>query len=362
MLTRIRLLFAVLLLAPSAYAQSHRLLYVAVPGIRADQKLGGTGVLVFDIDHDHKFLKRIRVPALGDMTNPVAAKGICASAATGRLYVSTPKDMTCLDLVTEKVLWTKAYPAGCDRMSIAPDGKTIYLPTFEGPYWHVVDAMTGDEIAKVTPNSGSHNTVWGPDGKHIYLAGLKSPILTVADATTNTASASVGPFANFIRPFTVDSKSSRVYVCINDLLGFEIGDLTTGQKLARVEITGVEKGPVKRHGCPSHGIALSPDEKEIWVCDGHNQMLHVFDNTEMPPRQLTSIAVRDQPGWITFTRDGQYAYPSTGEVIDPKTHKIILALQDETGAPVHSEKLMEIDVDATGKPTQTADQFGVGRK
>jgi DNA-binding beta-propeller fold protein YncE len=356
-----RLVLALLLLAPSAFAD-HRMLYVAVPGIRNDPKVGGTGILVFDIDHDHKFLRRIPVPALGDVANPIAAKGICASAVTGRLYVSTPKDMTCLDLVTEKVVWTKAYNAGCDRMSIAPDGKTIYLPTFEGPYWHVVDAMTGEEIAKITPNSGAHNTVWGPDGKHVFLAGLKSPLLTVADASTNAASATVGPFANSIRPFTVDSKSARVYVCVNELLGFEIGDLATGQKLARVEVTGESKGPVRRHGCPSHGIALSPDEKELWLCDGHNQKLHVFDNTAMPPSQIASIPLRDQPGWVTFTRDGQYAYPSTGEVIDPKTKKILLALQDETGAPVHSEKLMEIDVDPSGKPTQTADQFGVGRR
>ena len=26
--------------------------------------------------------------------------------------------------------------------------------------------------------------------------------------------------------------------------------------------------------------------------------------------------LRDEPGWITFSIDGQYAYPSTGDVID----------------------------------------------
>ena len=38
--------------------------------------------------------------------------------------------------------------------------------------------------------------------------------------------------------------------------------------------------------------------------------------------------MRDQPGWITFSLDGRYAYPSTGEVIDT-TKKIVAALKDE---------------------------------
>ena len=82
-----------------------------------------------------------------------------------------------------------------------------------------------------------------------------------------------------IRPFTVNAAQTRCYVNVNELLGFEVGDLTTGKKLHRVEVQGSEKGPVKRHGCPSHGIGLTPDERELWLCDGHNNAVHVFDNT-----------------------------------------------------------------------------------
>ena len=99
-------------------------------------------------------------------------------------------------------------------------------------------------------------------------------------------------------------------------------------------MTGYEKGPVKRHGCPSHGIALTPDEKEIWLADGANSKVHVFDATVMPPKQIATIGVRDQPGWITFSLDGRYAYPSTGEVIDAATKQIVTTLSDEAGMPL----------------------------
>jgi DNA-binding beta-propeller fold protein YncE len=170
----------------------------------------------------------------------------------------------------------------------------------------------------------------------------------------------VGPFSAAIRPFTVNSANTLCFVNVNGLLGFEIGDLTTGKVLHRVEVQGIAKGPVKRHGCPSHGIGLTPDEKEIWLCDAANSRVHVFDATVMPPNQITSGALREQPGWVTFSLDGRYAYPSTGEVIDTKTKKIITALKDETGREVHSEKMVEI-VFQNGVPVRNGDQFGLGR-
>jgi hypothetical protein len=95
--------------------------------------------------------------------------------------------------------------------------------------------------------------------------------------------------------------------------------------------------------------------------DGANQRLHVFDATAMPPRYLTSIElVVDQPGWVTFSLDGRTAYPSTGEVIDTRTRKIVAHLRDEEGRQVQSEKLLEIDF-AEGIPVRAGDQFGVGR-
>ena len=105
---------------------------------------------------------------------------------------------------------------------------------------------------------------------------------------------------------------------------------------------GYKQGPIKRHGCPSHGVGLTPDEREVWVVDAANQSIHVFDATVMPPKQLESIKLKDEPGWVTFSLDGKYAYPSTGDVIDTKTRKIITELKDETGAAVQSEKMIEI--------------------
>jgi hypothetical protein len=341
-------------------AGTRNLLYVACPGVRNYLEYGGHGLLVFDIDQGHRWIKRIPLGGLDDNGQPINVKGVCASAVTGRIYVSTVKTLMCVDLTTEQLLWERAYEGGCDRMSMDPRGKFIYLPSFEGPHWNVVDAITGDVLAKLTPDSGAHNTLVGADGRFAYLAGLKSPLLAIADTSQHQIVRSVGPFAAAIRPFTLNAGQTRCYVCVNELLGFEIGDLTTGKKLARVEVPGFSKGKVKRHGCPSHGIGLTPDEREVWVVDAFNQRLHVFDNTVEPPKPMANIELRDEPGWITFSLDGRWAYPSNGQVIDTQSKRVSVQLTDEHDAAVQSEKMVQI-VFQDGKPIQVGDQFGIGR-
>lgn len=341
-------------------AQSpRRLLYVVTPGIRNDLQYGGAGIVVYDIDAGYSFVKRLSTTASRE-EKPDNIKGVCANAATGRLYFTTPKKIYCFNLLKEEVVWEKIPPHGADRMSITPDGKTIYVPSFEKDTWNVLSAADGQVIATIETRSGAHNTLCSLDGRRMYLAGLKSPILSIADTATHRIAATAGPFSAPIRPFTVNGRQTRCYVCVNDLLGFEIGDLETGLKLARVQVQGFSKGPVARHGCPSHGVGLTPDEKELWLCDAHNRRMHVFDLTANPPRQIASIACRQEPGWITFSLDGKHAWPSTGQVIDTATKRIIATLGDPKGGQVHSEKMIEIQW-LEGRPYRIGDQFGLGR-
>ena len=346
--------------ATAAIGAEERFLYVAVPGIRAELQYGGHGILVFNMDHGHRFIRRIPTAGLDKKGQPLNVKGVCASVITKRLYISTTETLSCLDLLSEKVLWERPYEGGCDRMALAPDGKTMFLPSLEKGHWHLVDAMNGDVLKKIEPKSGAHNTIFGLNGEEAYLAGLKSPELTIVDTRTREVKGTVGPFGAFIRPFTVNGRQTLCFVNVNELLGFEIGDLKSGKFLHRIEVAGFSKGATKRHGCPCHGIGLTPDESEVWLADSFNRRLHIFDATVMPPKQKMSIALRDEPGWVTFSIDGQYAYPSTGDVIDPKTHKVLLGLRDEEGREVQSEKLLEIDF-AGKDPVRAGDQFGLGR-
>jgi DNA-binding beta-propeller fold protein YncE len=337
-----------------------RYLYVAVPGIRNYLGYGGHGILVFDIANNHRFVKRITTKGFNENGAPSNVKGIAVSVPLNSVYISTLDKLQRIDLSTEKIIWEKKYDGGTDRMSVSPDGKTMYLPSLEKTFWNVVDCETGDIIApKIEVVRRAHNTLYGSSGNQVYMADIASPLLHVADPQTHTIVRKIGPFGNGIRPFTVNGNESMVFVTVDSLLGFEAGDLKTGKKIARIVVEGWNMGPVRRHGNPSHGIGLTPDEKELWLCDGFNMRMHVF-SAHPPYQQLTTIPLQDMPGWITFSIDGKYAYPSSGEVIDVKTRQILYTLKDEFHNSVASEKMLEIEM-KDGKVIKAADQFGVGR-
>src|SRR6185436_15207890 len=97
----------------------------------------------------------------------------------------------------------------------------------------------------------------------------------------------------------------------------------------------------------------------VWVVDGINNYIHIFDNTRMPPRQIESIKTSAGPFWITVGIDGKLAYVSSGDIIDMKTRKIVGQMKDEYGRTMYSEKLLDM-VFTNGKLTRVANQFGNG--
>ena len=334
-------------------------LYVATPGIRDYLGYGGHGLVVFDIDNNHQFVKRIPTKGYHPDRRPANVKGVAVSQQLNSIYISTLYSLQRIDLETEKLLWEVPYAGGCDRMAISPDGKIMYLPSLEKDFWNVVQCESGEIIAKIKVHARAHNTIYGSSGQWAYMADIASPFLHVADTKTHTVDRKIGPFSAGVRPFTIDSSETRVFVTVNELLGFEVGDLKSGEKLASVKVLGWDKGPVRRHGNPSHGIGLTPDEKEIWVCDGHNMRMHIF-SAQPPYQQQTTIPLSDMPGWVTFSMDGQYAYPSSGEVIHARRREVLYLLKDEHHNTVSSEKMVEI-FKKEGKAIANGDQFGVGR-
>jgi len=344
--------------------QPRRLLYAGVPGVGNATNHGGVGILVFDIDNGYKFVKRIPTWTTAEGKPAEGVRGIAANAATGRLFVSTGRRLGAFDLQTDKVVWEQSYEQQCcDRMALSPDGQTLYVPAVRAPKWFVVNAADGAVIKTIDKEGSPHNTIYSDDGAHAYLAsqGRQPPFITVTDAKTHTVSRQIGPFGDVVRPFTINGRQTLVFANTNNLLGFEVADLATGKVIHRVAVKDLPVANSPVHGTPSHGIAMTADETEIWVADNTNHQLHVFDATVMPPAQKTTVKLRDEPGWIAFSLDGRTAFASTGDLVDVKSKTIVATLQDERGTAVESEKMVEIDF-VDGRPVRASDQFGKGAK
>ena len=218
------LLLLALAVPASAAGLSGRYLYVAEPGIRDYVEYGGHGLLVYDIDHGHKLVKRIPTAGVNEAGKPLNVKGICASITLKRVYITTIKTLMAVDLLSEKLLWEKSYDGGCDRLAISPDGKTIYVPSLEANHWNVVDAESGEVIHKIVTNSGAHNTILDP-GQGSVHGWTQVPYLFVSSAKDYSIQRKVGPFGASIRSLTVNAEETLCFVNVNELLGFEVGNL-----------------------------------------------------------------------------------------------------------------------------------------
>ena len=128
-------IFAALLFAAVSQAADRHLLYMASPD-GAQPGGSGEGVLIFDIDDGHKFVRRIDVPIFKE-----GIRGFCANAKTHRAYYSTTNHtLGCLDLETDKIVWEKKYPSGCDRAAVTPDEKELWISDQDGKRLYIFDA------------------------------------------------------------------------------------------------------------------------------------------------------------------------------------------------------------------------------
>jgi len=334
--------------------REQRLLYVALPDSDADADRS-IRILVFDIANSHRFVRRIPLWPAARADEAETVRGIAAHAPSRRVYVSTTKRLAAIDLETDRIVWEKDYDGHCcERMAISPDGETIYAPAFGSPRWLVVRATTGEQRASIGVTGWPRATIYARDGRYVFLGAWDSPVLSVADTARHAVVRTVGPFGGSVCPFAVNGKNTLAFANVDGLVGFEVGDLQTGLILDRVAVDGYDKAAAAPYECPSHGIAFTPGERELWVADGVRNRLHVFDSVVYPPAQVAAIELSAQPRAITFSVDGRFAYTSTGEVVDAAIKKISGRLEDTRHATVSSEHLVEIDF-LDGRPIRSGD-------
>lgn len=345
------------------------LIYVTLPGtLEGSWDQNGNGIVVLDARNHYNFVKRIPTWDVPASRFPEQVAGVTASPVTQMIYVAARGRLGAWDLTTENKVWENAYDGQCcERPQIAPDGSFLYVGSDLKDFWYVVNPKTGDLITKVqSPLSpGAHNLNLSLDGKLAFMSP-NGKVMGIADTTQHKLWKTIA-FPDNIRVFVVNHDASLIYSNINNLLGFVIADVKSGRILHQVEVQGfgwpekwnVTPRPRIPHGCPSHGIALTNDERELWLVDGINNYIHIFDNTTMPPKQIESIKTTAGPYWITVGLDGKLAYVSSGDIIDMKTRKIVGQLKDEYGRTMYSEKLLDM-VFTGGKLTRVANQFGNG--
>jgi DNA-binding beta-propeller fold protein YncE len=266
-----------------------------------------------------------------------------------------------VDLLSGQLLWDKVLHApGVDRGSLTPDGATLFLPTWESdyssPYELVVDALTGRVRGRIALPPRSHDTVVSLDGTRVFMETKSATAtMTVANTATNEVVGTIKGYCcgGVLGPFSVNARGTLM---VNDVVGFhgfEVANIVAGHVIASVRILGP--------GTAGHGIAFTPDDREVWVNDGGAPLVYVFDMTATPPRQAETVHVSNpSPHWVTFSLDGRFAYVAGRKGSSDPTDIIDAQTFERVGQLSASEDLLEVDMNANAV-VAVGNQFGVGR-
>jgi YVTN family beta-propeller protein len=132
------------------------------------------------------------------------------------------------------------------------------------------------------------------------------------------------------RPFAIASKAGKIYSALGGFLGFAVLDMDNDE-VNRVPLPG---GGREASVCqkfepdtPTHGVALTPDGKELWITsmvDGSVYVYYTATGTFSKPVHVGGAC----PNWIAVTPNGEYVAVSNSDrntvsIIDARTEKVV---------------------------------------
>jgi YVTN family beta-propeller protein len=238
--------------------------------------------------------------------------GIAATAAGDRIFLTIENtkgdhgELLWFDPFTDRVTRRMEIGPRPNQLACTPDGAFVYVPCDDATWW-VIDTARGAVVTRIATGGRPHNTLCSPDGTRMFLGPKGSYHVLIADTATHQLVGEI-PLSDAPRPIALSKDGTRLYANVDTLIGFEVADVAARKVIHRVEAE--VPAELLRKASRSHGIGLTPDGKELWMCDVFHDRTYVFDLTVSPPKQVATIVMRGGGYWIDFSPDGKRSYIS----------------------------------------------------
>src|ERR1700687_5729385 len=236
-----------------------------------------------------------------------------------RLFTTSEIDHTLIisDTTTGKILGTVKLPGKPNHCAVTPDGHYVTVPIRDGDSVAIVD-VNQQKIVKLLPIKEPHNSLNTGSNRYMFVTSMGSNEIDVIDFEKMDYSAHI-PVGGRPRPFVISKDGRTMYVAVSDLHGFNIVDIAEKKVTQRVEMPSEHPGPPRPRqfetpDTETHGLALNPDESEIWVTSLLDDCIYIYD---LKAKKITGrLPTGDGPNWVVFSPDGKFACVSNTDSDD----------------------------------------------
>ncbi len=257
--------------------------------------------------------------------------GVCAPADGQRIFVTTEMDQMfkVVDTATGEILSSITLSGHPNQCASTPDGHYVVVPIRNGESADIIDTKLG-KIVKVLPVKEPHNGYNTGRNDVLWVSSMGEHSINRIDLKTLEYADKI-PVAGIPRPYAVTKNEKTLYVALTDYHGFEIVNIPDKKEIAKVDLPAAPPSDcaLEPH-TETHGIALSPDERELWVTSLSDGGVYVYD---IAAKKLSSeIKTGECPNWIGFSPDGKYANVSNSgsndaSIIDATARKVVATIK-----------------------------------
>jgi YVTN family beta-propeller protein len=151
-----------------------------------------------------------------------------------------------------------------------------------------------------------------PDGKYVVAGSIQGKTINVIDAKTEepawTLELDLGirPMAFSANP---DGSTKWIFAQLSAFNGFAVVDFATHKEIRRIKNPDLPPGKseIPEGADPSHGMAVTPDQKVLVVCSRLNNALYTYSLPELTVSGTLFLGGMGA-AWVTLTPDGKTAY------------------------------------------------------
>jgi YVTN family beta-propeller protein len=252
---------------------------------------------------------------VGEIKGIEVNHGAAVAPDGSRFYITNEAEST-LDVADAKTLAvTKHIPLTNhpNNVAISKDGKRVYVAIVSGAgAVDVIDTTTLTRVKSIRTEGGIHNTYVTPDGKFVVAGSIPGKKINVIDQKTEEIVWTV-PTEDGVRPMAFDTNpdgsTKRIFVELSNFNGFITVDFATHKVLEKIAVPEAppgEKVTEGLQGAPSHGLAITPDGKELAVLSKMNSRVYFYSLPDL--KLAANVKVGHHPDWLTFTPDGKRLY------------------------------------------------------